>query len=396
MARPASRIQSIEPSGLAIVAAASALPGVDLPGVQLDNAGLTELMEEAACRVRSAGILRTIPISTPEFPSQRLGIESRPILDQTFTSRDLALCAARKALAQADIDPASIQGVLVSTVTPDSPYPAIATTVHDALGCRPEAVAYDISLGCSGSLVALQAASQLLRAKPLGSTAVIVGTETLVRSLDATDRGTCPIFGDGAGAIVIQRTEDGDLGTVRTWTSGSQGPRISRPMAPPGKGPMLRFCARDGRAFVREDRSSRAHVRLDGTRVFRDMIRQVPRSLGALLDAERSSSADVDLFLLHQANGRMLAAIAADEALAIDPQRMPVRIERTGNLASASVPILLSQCLTEGLVTPGKRLVLCAFGSGYSLGSVSLTWTAQPQTQATPSSALSARTTSPP
>lgn len=355
---------------IAILRTAHVLPGDDIPGAVLSNAELSALMERLRDILAQGPSPRVIEPSDPAFPEERVGILSRRVLDAGLSSRDMALAAGRKALE--GVDPEQVRVVLVSTVTPDRVVPSLSSTLQAELGLSRHLQALDLSVGCSGFVVALETGSRLLHSHPPGSLALVVGADAMTRVLDASDRTTCTIFGDGAGAVLLGRLPKtgGDRGIWRvrsaeTFTMGSKGGAIEIRTRPETPEPLWRFVARDGRAAVELDEMSRNCVLMQGRAVFKDMVNLVPERVLAHLDEQGLVPGDVDAWLFHQANLRMLEAIA--RRLGIPPGGMRSNIESYGNTTSGSVPILLSQELEAGRLD-GHRVLLAGFGTGYSMG----------------------------
>ena len=349
----------------------SSRSGVDLAGGELTNEALAELMVEVRRAQRRLGVADDRPICDPTFPEERVGVRSRRILDADLGVRDMARCCARRALGRARIDPATVRCVIVSSASAESSVPSVASSIQADLGLGNDVVAFDMSVGCSGFVVAVDVAARLLDGMPDGSTAIVVGAEAMSRVVDAGDRNTCPIFGDGAGAAVLEKRRDVRPCCTRQLTSGVDGPKI----AIRGGGnelPVFRFRAADGEVRVERDDRDQRHVLLDGRRVFRDMVAHVPAQIRAHCRDAREPLESFDLVALHQANQRMTAAIG--EALGLE--RVASNIDCVGNTSSASVPLLLSHLRDDGALADGARLLLCGFGSGYSIATASLTWLA--------------------
>ena len=354
---------------------AAALPGDDLPGGAVDNAALAGLVDAAAARLRAAGHERDVPACDPDFPRTRIGIVERRVLDVRLGVRDLAAAAARKALTRAGIHPEAVVAVVVSTVSSRRRFPAVAAHVHAGLGLRRSALALDTGMGCNGFLLAWDVAVQALMDHPPGSAALVVAAEALTRLCDLTDRETVPIFGDGAGAAVLVRGTGTHRHCVHAWTQGDDGARIQHePGNEADDEPRLRLVHRDGRPVVALDADSRARIRLDGRRVFRDMVRTLPSFVREALAAEGRTLEDVDRFAFHQANQRMLEAITGPAGLDLAPERVLSNIAHVGNTASASIPILLAHAEQKGELRPGERVLLVGFGTGYSLGATTVRW----------------------
>ncbi len=354
---------------LHIAAAASVLPARDLVGAILTNDRLTELMEGLSRECE-----QPFAIASPDFPEERVGILERHVLDRDLSVRDMAVAAARRALDRSRVESADVACVLVSSVTPDRSFPAIATSVHAELGCPPQACAFDVSIGCNGFLVALDVAARQLEQRPVGAAAVIVASETMTRVADAKDRTTVPLFGDAAGAIVLVKGTEARLHRIRIDTLGAHGARIA--MNPPladGRGVHRITCSEGVLMTTCEDLCPQS-IELDGKRVFRDMVRTLPQFVRSYLNEQGVQLDEVDRFLFHQANARMLDAVAGPGGLALDPERLLKNIATVGNTASASIPVLLAEAAETGQLRRGDLALLCAFGSGYSIGALLLEW----------------------
>ena len=367
-----------EPPGVSIRGLGHVLPGRDAPGAVLSNERLTELMHS----VRRAAGDAELPVSEPDFPERRIGIRNRCVLDADLSSRDLAVLAAKRCLQNARIDPDQLRAVIVTTVTPDQVVPCIASTVQSELGLPDAITALDVSLGCNGFMGGLSIAARQLQDAPLGDAVLLVAAETMTRVLDAGDRTTCTIFGDGAGAALLERVRHGGLGPVEGYTNGAEGPRIQIASSR-RRGPMYRMTSRYGDLGVIPDETSCQAVVMDGRRVFKDMTRILPDRLLDYAERHALDLDDVELFAFHQANRRMIEAVARDPRLAISPERLLFNIEEVGNTTSASIPILLSEAVASGRLSAGQRVLCVGFGAGYSIGIAAMDWDWTPDHQRT-------------
>ena len=357
-------------SDIAICGTARAIPGEDLPGATLSNAELSALMVTLQGRLAAGPEPRHIEPSTPEFPEERVGILSRQVLDFNLATRDMALAAGRKLLAgRTDLD--QIRVLIVSTVTQDRAVPSVASVLQTELGLSRHLLALDQCVGCSGFVVALESAARILASFPPGTMAMVVGADAMTRVLDASDRTTCTIFGDGAGAVLLSRLPAGSRGeswqlrSAETFTMGSRGEAIEIRPVPEDPGPVWRFTARDGKPDLFLDEMTRGRVLMQGRAVYKEMLNLVPERALAHLESQGLTPGDVDHWLFHQANLRMLEAIA--KRLHLPPGAMCNNAERYGNTTSGSVPILLDQELSSGRLA-GRRALLVGFGTGYSMG----------------------------
>jgi 3-oxoacyl-[acyl-carrier-protein] synthase-3 len=295
----------------------------------------------------------------PGWIVDRSGIEERRIAAPDEAASDLALPAARLALERAGVGGTDLDLVIVATATPDMPSPATAAVLADALGAR-AAVAYDMSAASTGFLYgAAQAWSAI--ASGLARRALVVGAEVLSRITDWDDRDTALLFADGAAAAVVEEVENGGfLG----FELGSDGAGASDILVPAG-GSRLGATA----ATVAERRHT---IRMNGQAVFRFSTRVTAESAGRLLDACRVSANDVDAYVPHQSNRRIIDASA--RRLGIPAERVVVNIDRYGNTSSASIPLALADAVEDGRLQAGSLVLLTAVGAGLTWGSSLLRW----------------------
>lgn len=353
-----------------IASVSAVLPGTDIAGAVLSNEQLSALMGDACAAVHAETGVERLP-STVEFPLERIGIESRRLLDESLTARDMALQAGRVALERAGIDRATVRVLIVASVTPDRVVPSMAACLQRDLGLPNDLVAFDLPQGCCGFVTALHLAERLLKTEDEGSTALVVGSDAMSRVLDASDRDTCTIFGDGAGAVVLSRSSGmARLVATQCWTFGDGADRIEI-RSEAGTAPLPRFTARDGEAVLARDEQSRNRVRMDGRAVYKDMVSKLPAHVSGFLSRNGLTPDDVSHFVFHQANRRLVEGIARNPSLAIESERLPFNIDTLGNTTSASIPILLAGL--QG-VEPGQYLLCTAFGTGYALGMALLRW----------------------
>ncbi len=298
--------------------------------------------------------------TTDEWIRTRTGICERRIAADDESTASMAIEAAKRALHVADISSRHVDLVIVATISPEFVFPATACLVQDAIGAR-QAAAYDISAGCGGFIYALAQADQAIRS---GSSrvALVVGAETLSRFVDWEDRGTAVLFGDGAGAVVLQGTEmpGGILGT----TLGADGSGVELLYVPAG-GARRPACA----ASVAERQH---YLRMDGREVYRFAVRTMERSTREVLAKVDSDVSQVSLLIPHQANGRITDAAA--RALGLDRSRVMETLEWCGNTGSASIPIALCRAVEDGRILENDLVVLVGFGAGLTWGSAALRW----------------------
>jgi 3-oxoacyl-[acyl-carrier-protein] synthase-3 len=311
-------------------------------------------------RVLTNDELATLVDTSDEWIRQRTGIVERRIVREGESTFTLALEAAQAALDVAGLDPARIDLVIVATVTPEHALPATACLVQDALGAD-KAAAFDLSAGCSGFVYGMSLAANLLIVGTYDH-AVVVGAETLSRIVDWTDRGTCVLFGDGAGAVVLQATEmpGGVLSSV-LGSDGSGGDLLIQPAGGSAHPPSA------------ETLANRQHfVQMQGREVFRFACRIMPEAAREVLEKAQLSVEDVALFVPHQANDRILQASA--RGLGIPEERMFSNLSRYGNTSAASIPIALCEAIDEGRIKRDDLIVAVGFGAGLTWAAAAIRW----------------------
>jgi len=298
--------------------------------------------------------------TSDEWIVSRTGIRERRIAAPETATSDLAVSAAREALAQADISPARLDLVVVGTVTPDMAFPATACLVADRLGASGVA-AFDLSAGCTGFLYGCAVATGMIEAG-MAEYALVVGGDVLSRITDWQDRSTCVLFGDGVGAAVLAR-EKGHRGFLgfRLGSDGSGGKHLYLPAG----GSRLPASA--------ETVAGRLHyIRMNGQEVFKFAVRVTEEASLGLLEDLGLTPEDVDLFIPHQANLRIVDA--AVRRLGFPPHKVVVNLERYGNMSAGSVPVALYEAAREGRVSPGDLLLMVAFGAGLSWAAAACRW----------------------
>ena len=298
--------------------------------------------------------------TSEEWIQQRTGILERRVAGGDETTASMSLRAARAALDVAELDPRKVELIIVATVTPDYVFPSTACLVQDALGAR-SAGAFDLSAGCSGFVYALSVAAGLIESGQYDN-ALVIGAETLSRITDWSDRDTCVLFADGAGALVLQanRAPGGVLGSVLR-ADGSGGDLLKLP------------AGGSAHPASSETVNQRQHyIHMDGREVFRFAIRAMPEATREVVELVGRKVEDIALFVPHQANGRIIQS--AVRALKIPPDRVFTNLARYGNTSSASVPIALAEAIEEGRVQKGDLIVCVAFGAGLAWAATAIEW----------------------
>lgn len=289
-----------------------------------------------------------------EWIQDHTGIKSRHITDRGTVY--MASQAAKNALENSGIAVDELDMILVATVTPDYTFPNTACQVQAEIGAT-EVPCMDISAACSGFLFAMNTANAYI-CSGMYKTILVIGAESLSKILDWTDRATCILFGDGAGAVVMQASETGIISTEM----GCDG----------GKG-MVLSC--QGVPLVNplvELESDGGKMKMDGSEVFKFAVRRIPETINKALELADMTADQIDYFILHQANRRILEAAARRLNLTMD--KFPVNIDQYGNIAAASIPILLDELNRSGKLKKGQKLMLSGFGAGLSWGSAVVEW----------------------
>ncbi|MBU1315018.1 MAG: ketoacyl-ACP synthase III [Alphaproteobacteria bacterium] len=303
--------------------------------------------------------------TSPEWIETRTGIVERRMVDQGVATRDLAVHAGRIAMESAGAVP--IDAVIVATTSPDRLCPAVAPEVASLLGLGTVA-AFDVSSACSGFVYGLATAKGLIDSGTARAV-LLIGAESFSLLVDPTDRVTRPIFGDGAGAVVLKAGEVDQPGSLGRFVLGSDG-SLSDILAIPSGGTRQRA----GGLPAGLEADSSWYLHMEGRSVFENAVNRMTKATVSLLSSEGITNEEVDWFVGHQANSRILQLVAEEIGLA--PDKVALNIHRTGNTLAASIPLLLCDMLEEGRIRPGQRVVLAAFGAGLSWGATTLTWPA--------------------
>lgn len=298
--------------------------------------------------------------TSDEWIRTRTGIRERRIAGEGDSLSQYCIEAGRKALEAARVEPEQVDLIVLATVTPDMPIPATACKIQYELGCK-NAPAFDLSAGCSGFIYAQSVAKQFLvngRARHV----LVIGAELLSKYIDWADRSTCVIFADGAGAIVM---------------SGGEAPRGVLASAMHSDGSMVDFISMPGGGVINPPGQAmidqRLHfIRMRGNETFKMAVRCIADVCHEVLDTAGLTAKDVDWFIPHQANQRIIDAVGA--RMEIPDERCYVNIDRYGNTSSASIPIALDEAVRGGSVRPGDIVLMAAFGAGLTWGASVVRW----------------------
>jgi 3-oxoacyl-[acyl-carrier-protein] synthase-3 len=317
-------------------------------------AGLGRYVPE---RVLTNSELESMVETSDQWIIDRTGIEERHIAADDETTSTLALAAARMALERARIDPDELDLIVAATTTPDGLFPSVASLVQEGLGAH-RAGAFDVNAACMGFMSALATGTQFIGA---GSArrVLVIGAEVLSRIVNWQDRGTCVLFGDGAGAVVLEAAE---FGGPLSFVLRSDGARKDHLFAPGMCGP------RDAEGKGPLD----CYIQMDGPAIFKFAVHAMTDALRATLAEAHLTPADIDLLVPHQANLRIIQGVA--KALGLPPERAMVNIQKYGNTSSASIPMALCEAAEAGRMHEGARVALCGFGGGLAWGSMLLEW----------------------
>ena len=306
-------------------------------------------------RVMSNDEIATMVETSDEWIAQRTGIRERRIAAEADSSATLGAEAARRALLSAGIDAGELDLIVTATASPDYYFPATASLIGERIGAG-EVAGYDLSAACTGFIYALaQAYSQI--AAGLAETVLVVGTEVFSRLLDWSDRSTCILFGDGAGAVVLRRDEDRH--GLRGFELGAD-----------GSGALLLSVAAAGHAA---DHDEGPFVRMNGPEVYKFATRVVVDSSLRSLEAAGLGVEDVDVFVPHQANRRIIDHAA--RRLGLDEAKVFSNVDRYGNTSAGSIPLCLDEAWRQGRIRPGDIVLMVGFGGGLAWGSCVMEWT---------------------
>jgi 3-oxoacyl-[acyl-carrier-protein] synthase-3 len=298
--------------------------------------------------------LSKIVDTSDEWIQQRTGIKQRHIAAEGENTSDLAAAAGRKALENAGIDIAEIDLIIVATTTPDMTFPATAAIVQQKLGMH-HGLAFDIQAVCSGFVYAIGTADSMLK-NGLARRALVIGAETASRLLDWTDRTTCVLFGDGAGAVVVELGKPGEERGVLATALRSDGQHWNKLYTDGGP----------------SSTKSMGHIRMEGREVFKHAVGMITDVVYKVLDDTGHTIADLDWFVPHQANRRIIDG--AGQKLGLPPEKVVVTVDRHANTSAASVPLALAAAVADGRIKRGDLVMIEAMGGGFTWGASLIRW----------------------
>lgn len=289
--------------------------------------------------------------TTDEWIVERTGIRQRHVAE-TESACDLAVVAAQRALEMAGKQPEDVDLIVLGTSTPDLIFPSTASLLQGRLGIRNGGAAFDVQAACSGFVFALSTADKFIKSGA-SKCALVVGAETMSRLMNWEDRGTCILFGDGAGAVVLEASDEAGILSTHLHTDGSYEHLLN----------VAGGVSRHAEAL----REGKAFLQMKGNEVFRVAVNTLGRIVDETLDANQMSKSDVDWLVPHQANIRIIQATAKKLDMPMD--RVVVTVDKHGNTSAASIPLALDAAVRDGRIKRGETILLEAFGGGFTWGS---------------------------
>ncbi|OGO59431.1 MAG: hypothetical protein A2V85_08970 [Chloroflexi bacterium RBG_16_72_14] len=318
----------------------------------------------APAQVLTNADLERMVDTSDEWIVSRTGIRERRVAAAHETTASMGAVAGLRAIATAGLVPDEIDVIILATLTPDYWMPSTAALVKEAIG-NTRATAFDVMAACSGFVYAYATASAYIAAG-MARHVLVIGAELLTRFLDYSDRSTCILFGDGAGAVVLSASDEAATPVGIEMTTEPQGAYMIWLPAGGSKSPP------SAETIARGEHK----IRMEGRETYRFATRTLASTALAAVGRAGLHAGDIDLFIPHQANIRIIEAVA--KGLDLPMERMYVNLDRYGNTSAASVPIALAEAVNEGRVKPGDHIVLVAFGAGFTSGAVAMEWTADP------------------
>ena len=330
-------------------------------GRAVRRARISSLATYVPPRLLTNADLERLVETTDEWILQRTGIRERHIVDPGVATSDLAAEAAREAIRRAGLTPADIDFIVVGTTTPDMMFPSTACLVQTKIGAK-HAWGFDLGAACSGFTYALTTAAQMVSAG--GSEhALVIGADVMSSIIDYTDRTTCVLFGDGAGAVVVEASDDDRLGIIdfENFVDGSGGDALCMP-AGGSLRPASKETVEQGLHYVKQD----------GATVFKFAVRNTEEAARRILDRNGVKPCEIDLFVSHQANRRII--LSATEKLGIPQDKVVINIERFGNTTAGTIPLALNDAVEQKRLKEGDLLLLASVGAGFTVGTVLMRW----------------------
>jgi len=325
----------------------------------LKKAGIIGVGEYLPEKILTNADLEKIVDTSDEWITTRTGIKERHLVLPGQATSDLAFLAAQQALKNAKLKAEDLDLIVVATITPDMPFPSVAAIIQDRLGAK-KAACFDISAACAGFVYGISVAEKFI-ACSIYKNALIIGAEVLSSITDWQDRNTCVLFGDGAGAVVLSEVKKG--GIISTYL-GCDGSKVGILNLPAGgsRNPATSETVRNRQHFLK----------MQGNELFKIAVNTMTDAAQTVLKQASMTFADVDLIIPHQANSRIIMAVA--KKLGIPEDKVYLNIERCGNMSSASTVTALCEAVTEGKVKKGDIILLDAFGAGLVWGACIIEW----------------------
>ena len=331
------------------------------PGRPVRRAFISSLATFVPPKLLTNADLERLVDTSNEWILQRTGIRERHIVEPGVATSDLAREASLKAIALAGLTPADIDVIIVGTTTPDTIFPSTACRLQAKIGAS-RAWGFDLGAACSGFVYGLSTATALV-GSGAATHVLVVGADVMSSIIDYSDRATCVIFGDGAGAVVVSPSADEGIGIMdfENYVDGSLGEALQMPAG----GSLMPTTAETVAKGLH-------YVKQDGQAVFKFAVRNTEEASRRLLERNHLTAADVDLFVSHQANRRIIQSAA--EKLGIPPEKVVINIERYGNTTAGTIPLALDEAARDGRLKRGDLVVLASVGAGFTVGSVLLRW----------------------
>ncbi|MBM7623249.1 beta-ketoacyl-ACP synthase III [Sporohalobacter salinus] len=323
------------------------------------KAGITGVGSYVPKNILTNHDLEEMVETSDEWIKSRTGIEERRIADDDETTSDLAYKAARKALSNAELAAEDLDLILVATMTPDMPFPATACLLQDRLAAK-QAAAFDLQAACSGFAYGLSVASQFIASRAYNNV-LVVGAETISKILNWEDRNTCILFGDGAGAAVVQSLDSGGILANVLGADGSDSEVLKMPAGGSQKP-----------ASLTTVENNLHYMEMDGNSVFKFAVRIVDKVALEVLKKADLTPEDVDFFIPHQANIRIIEA--AVKRLNLNEEEVFINLDKYGNTSAASIPIALDEALQAGRISMGDKVLTVGFGAGLTWGANIIEW----------------------